>query len=468
MSHSLRLEKAFTRSGIRLSRDGSVIVAHRPGDGSTVRILLPPTLPLEEKAVRQLLDLAAVHRPDSSGCVLKACATPDFHPGTAIPVGSIVATSPDFVIPAAVGTDIGCGMRLLDTGHTLSEVESKKDLIVDALTRVLLENGRDIPMRPSTFAALFDEGPSACLDAVPDTGLWSRVDIDRAKTELNACVGLNKLEGAIRHAPEALVGNARDLIRDPALGTPGAGNHFVELQTVDSILDRHEAWKLGLTPGRVMAMIHTGSRDVGFFVGGHWRDKARASWPKGIPHPRNGLYALTGKNAAEYLLAMGGAGRYAWLNRTVLTEMIRATFRDIFGNDASRLIVDVPHNVITAENGLLIHRKGATPAHSGDLALIPGSMGDFSFIVSGLGNPDWLWSCSHGAGRALRRQAARASTYEKTEQRLSWNCITLRKDRLREENPNAYKDVRPVLEAQEAAGLMKPVAALRPWITFKA
>ena len=148
--------------------------------------------------------------------------------------------------------------------------------------------------------------------------------------------------------------------------------------------------------------------------------------------------------------------------------MIRACLQDIFNKDASRLIVDVPHNVISAENGMLIHRKGATPAHAGALALIPGSMGDHSFIVSGLGNPDWLWSCSHGAGRAMRRQAARASSQDQTEQRLPWRCITLREERLREENPTAYKNVQPVMEAQQAAGLLNPIARLRPWITFKA
>lgn len=70
--------------------------------------------------------------------------------------------------------------------------------------------------------------------------------------------------------------------------------------------------------------------------------------------------------------------------------------------------MDVPHNIILREHGMNIHRKGATPAHEGGLALIPGSMGDASFLVEGLGNPEWLWSCSHGAGRSVRRQVLRA------------------------------------------------------------
>ncbi|MDA4743715.1 RtcB family protein, partial [Enterobacter hormaechei] len=72
------------------------------------------------------------------GAVCKACATPDFHPGSIAPVGSVVATSPDFVIPAAIGTDINCGIRLMSTG----------------LTQAILKNGRDVPVRSEGFKAL--------------------------------------------------------------------------------------------------------------------------------------------------------------------------------------------------------------------------------------------------------------------------------------------------------------------------
>lgn len=102
------------------------------------------------------------------------------------------------------------------------------------------------------------------------------------------------------------------------------------------------------------------------------------------------------------------AARYAWVNRVVLAEMVRLELARVFGADGSRLVVDVPDDVVLAEHGLHIHRKGATPAHAGDLALIPGSMGDSSYVVRGLGHLDWLWSCSHGAGRRQRRQAKRA------------------------------------------------------------
>ncbi|MBN0357756.1 RtcB family protein, partial [Pseudomonas aeruginosa] len=97
----------------------------------------------------------------------------------------------------------------------------------------------------------------------------------------------------------------------------------------------------------------------------------------------------------------------------------------------------------------------------------PGSMGDYSYIASGLGHPDWLWSCSHGAGRSIRRQALRALKGP-GDSALPWHCVTLREERRIEEAPGAYKPVGPVIDAQERAGLIRPLARLRPWLTFKA
>ncbi len=103
------------------------------------------------------------------------------------------------------------------------------------------------------------------------------------------------------------------------------------------------------------------------------------------------------------------------------------------------------------------------------MALIPGSMGDYSYLVLGKGNEDWLWSCSHGAGRSVRRQAMRNKVPDlQKNSRLPWQCITLKSDRLREEAPEAYKPITSVIEIQEQTGLIQPVARVRPWITFKA
>jgi tRNA-splicing ligase RtcB len=358
-------------------------------------------------------------------------------------------------------------MRLITTGLTLTQLERHRDAVIKRLTRSLLDNGRDVPVSTRSFAALFDHGPQAFLETLDPLGLWARCNRDQLQQEVNQCVGLSSFQSKARHAPHAYLANTHTIFRDPCLGTPGAGNHFVEMQIVDEVLDRHAAYHAGLKQGDVVVMIHSGSRDLGFYVGRAWMDRAKQEWPKGVAHPESGLYGLHGALAQEYMEAMGVAARYAWANRVVLAELVRHGLEDTVGLGTSQLVVDVPHNVVLRENGFNVHRKGATPAYEGALALIPGSMGDASFLVTGLGNEDWLWSCSHGAGRSIRRQQLRALKPAKLEQQ-SWHCVTLREERRIEESPQAYKPIGPVIAAQETAGLIKTAVRFKPWITFKA
>ena len=459
-----RLQKALRRQGIHVAQEGDIYRIHN--EAAAASILLPASLPLEAKAVRQLLDFASVADPQGHGAVCKACATPDFHPGAIAPVGAVVATPVDFVIPAAIGTDINCGIRLLHTGMNLAQATLHKPRIVERLTQAVLKNGRDVPVTRAAMRALFDEGPQAFIDCLPDAGMWPAVDKARLQRELAACVSLAGFVADARYAPGAF-DQERELMRPPSAADLGAGNHFLEFGVVDAIYDRHAAYQAGLKLGDVTVMIHTGSRDVGFHVGKRWMDLAKQHWPAGHKHLVHGLYGLSGPLAGEYLRAMGVAARYAWFNRMALAELVRAALHDIASDGDSRLIVDVPHNVVTQEGGLNVHRKGSTPAHAGQWALIPGSMGDHSFLVTGLGNADWLHSCSHGAGRSVRRQDTRRMK-QPAPGEASWHCVRLREERRIEEAPSAYKPVGPVLQAQEAAGLIQASVRLKPWLTFKA
>lgn len=462
MKNFSRMQQKFRRQGIGVSwHDGVYSVEN---ENACATILLPEDFLLEEKAVTQLLAFAAVGTPSRPQGVCHACATPDFHPGTTVPVGAIVATPVDVAIPAAIGTDINCGMRLITTGISKNQAALRKADLVARLKRLLLESGRDLPMTGESFARLFDASLPDFVAGLPKKGLWQRVDRDALVAELAACIGLDRLTGHSSFAPEALLADRE--LRDPCLGTPGSGNHFVELQEVEEIYDRKAAYEHGLKVGDLAVMIHSGSRDVGFYVGGRFMDRAKEAWPRGMKHPASGLYGLEGQLAREYLAAMGTAARYAWFNRVALGEMVRSALEDTLGLSASRVVVDVPHNVVLEERGLNIHRKGATPAHVGDLAIIPGSMGTASYLAHGMGSPDWLYSCSHGAGRTLRRQAARRLTTSREEG--TWECVTVREERRIEEAPEAYKDIGPVIAIQEEHGLIESIARFRPWITFKA
>ena len=467
-SHWPRLAQHFRRQGIHLEYADGVYRLHN--EHAQAQVLLPASLPLEDKAVRQLLAFASVGDPQGHSRVCKACATPDFHPGSIAPVGSVVATDTDFVIPAAIGTDVNCGVALVHLGVSVEQLELHKDAIIGRLQRVLLEGARNVPSTFEAYRRLFSEGPGAFIEALPREGLWAAVDRDQLQQELFACIGLAGFKSDVQYAPEALVQeDGRALVRDPGFCGLGGGNHFASIERVDGVLQRHEAWRAGLKPGDAVLMIHTGSRDVGFYVGSRWMQRARDVWPAGLKHPEHGLYGLSGELADEYLRAMGVAARYAWANRMALIALVRHELAQLgLLGAGTRLIVDVPHNIVMQEQGLNIHRKGATPAREGDFALIPGSMGDASYLATGLGNPDWLWSCSHGAGRAVRRQQTRAVKPALLGSAQSWHCVTLREERRIEEAPSAYKPVGPVLDAQEEAGLITPVVRLKPWLTFKA
>ena len=258
------------------------------------------------------------------------------------------------------------------------------------------------------------------------------------------------------------------MLRDSYLATIGGGNHFVEIQVVEEILDGGAAWQWGVRPGNIAVMVHSGSRSVGRHIGKQWLRHATDAWPADRPRPT--ITPLHGELARRYVTAMHTAANYASVNRMLLAELVRQAMRAVY-DDAleAPLVFDAPHNLVFEEGGMLIHRKGATPAHAGQPVLIPGSMGHSSYLCRGLGNPDFLSSASHGAGRALTRQQMHRLAREGGDLGLSCvDCITLKEERTIQEAPAAYKPIGDVIDVQVEAGIVAPVARMRPLLTFKA
>ena len=468
----MRLAKALASHGILARRDGNIVsVASAKRSDVTAEILLPSCFPLEAKAVAQLLAFAGVHHPHG-GHVCKACATPDFHPGSTVPVGSILVTSHDLVVPQAVGTDINCGMRLHVIDLTLEQFMSKKTELVNLLKSDLLEGARNVPTSPQAMTALFQDGLPAFWRSMQKTpeGLFSQVDFKQLQAETGGLFSASHIPGNPAYAPEALQNTRRGVLRDPGLATIGSGNHFVEIQQVSEVLHRHRAYELGVRTGQIAVMVHTGSRDVGFYVGQRWMDRAKTEWPKGLKHPQSGLYGLVGELAQEYLSAMHAAAHYADANRALVMELVRLRMRQVYGQLAMPLVTDVPHNIVLKEKDGNVHRKGATPAHENQPLLIPGSMGDDSYLLDGLGNQRWACSASHGAGRAVSRMEMtwKAKHGMGLAPPRHFECITLKEERRIEEAPSAYKPIGPVIASQIEQGLVTPIARLSPILTFKA
>ncbi|MDY7015155.1 MAG: RtcB family protein, partial [Cyanobacteriota bacterium] len=447
-------------------------------DSPAAEILLPERFPVEVKAFKQLAHLAEACHP-GGGRICRACATPDFHPGDAgVAIGSIVETE-GMIIPAAVGSDINCGMRLHVADLSISEFLSQRDRFVELMKGDYFFGTRDVALSGKAMRAMFQEGLLGWWEAMRDRqdGCIVSADLEQLALESDRVFQGGSMAGNWQLAPSELVPD-EGIVRDGGLATIGGGNHFVEIQEVDAIGDRALAYAWGVRPGQLAFTIHSGSRFVGKYIGGRWRDKAKAAWPQTLPYPHSKLFPLslaaTPELVAQYLQAESTAANYGFLNRLLLAELLRLRLRQVYGDLEAPLVYDLPHNItlpVPEVPQRWITRKGACPAHAGQPVIIPGSMGTPSYLLVGTGNPQCLASASHGAGRAYSRFEMSRRGADKTEEKLGLtgvDCIALREERRIEEAPAAYKPIQAIVEAQIQAKLVKFVARLRPILTFKA
>ena len=307
--------------------------------------------------------------------------------------------------------------------------------------------------------------------------------------------------GCIEGADPSLISN-RALERGrPQLGTLGSGNHFVEVGYVDEVYDENAARALGLFKDQVTIIVHTGSRGLGHQVCDDYIKILMKSTQKyGIELPDRQLCCapVSSKEGKQYLAAMAGAANYAFANRQIIFHWVRETFEQVFQMSSERLglrlIYDVCHNIAKIETHkvagkemkLCVHRKGATrafpPYHPdipedyqevGQPVLIPGDMGRYSYVLVGTEQAmaETYGSTCHGAGRVMsRKQAMKVSQGRAIVRELEDQGITIRsagKATVREEIPEAYKDVSQVVEVVCGAGISRKVVRLRPMGVIK-
>ena len=280
------------------------------------------------------------------------------------------------------------------------------------------------------------------------------------------------------------------------LGTLGSGNHFLEVQAVDTVYDERAANVCGIFPGQVTVMIHSGSRGFGYQICDDYLDVTeRAMHRYGIQVPDRQLACapINSEEGRAYLGAMRSAANYAWANRQCLMHLARTVFESTFGRSwealGMQLVYDVAHNIAKferhrvdgREQTVCVHRKGATrafpPGHPetpaayrdiGQPVIIPGDMGRNSYLLVGTERAmtDTFGSCCHGAGRLMSRaQAVRETRGRSIERELeARGIIVMGRGRkgVAEEQPDAYKDVNDVVRVVHEAGLATRVARMRP------
>lgn len=434
---------------------------------------------MEGQSITQVANVSAL-----PGIVGHSLAMPDIHWGYGFPIGGVAAFRMDdgIVSPGGVGYDINCGCRLMTTGLEASDIKPYiRDIVLTLYRDIPLGVGKGgkIKLSRRDEAMVATQGAAWAIKK----GFGSREDLLR--TEDN---------GAMPGAdPEVLSERAVKRGLDQ-LGTLGSGNHFLEIQVVDYIYDKKTADRFNLHEGQITVFLHTGSRGFGHQICDDFLKKmSEKPLITDIPDRQLACAPIDSGMGRRYLSAMACAANYAWANRQVLMHLTYESMLRALGISPGTLrmslLYDVSHNIIKKEYHtikdkkilLCVHRKGATrsfpPGHenlpdlfknTGQPVLIPGDMGTCSYVLAG--EPGAMeqsfGSSCHGAGRVLSRSSAIKKAKGRSIQReLENKGIIVQaggKNTLKEEMPEAYKDVSEVVESVHQAGLARKIARLRP------
>ena len=382
---------------------------------------------VEDEALAQISRLASMPFTFKHVAVM-----PDCHVGIGATVGTVFA-SENVLIPAAVGVDLGCGMIAQRTNLSASDLP-------DDLYGIRAAIEKNVPHGRT------DSG------GANDLGAWGEApdDVRRAWAGLEG--GYQYLTGL-----DAKLGHRRPLEQ---LGTLGTGNHFIEI-----CLDEEQ---------RVWVMLHSGSRGPGNRIASTFIKKAKRDmerWHIQLPD-RDLAYIPEGSaHFRDYVNAVNWAQKFAEVNREIMMRRTLVGFATALDRaiDVHEHAVNCHHNYVSQEQHfgkkVWVTRKGAVRAGAGELGIIPGSMGERSYIVRGLGNRESFMSCSHGAGRRGSRRWAR-ETFTVEDHARATEGVECRKDEsVLDETPAAYKDIDAVMEAQSA--LVEPVHTLKQILCVK-
>ncbi|MGW6402026.1 RtcB family protein [Streptomyces sp. NPDC055134] len=390
-----------------------------PGAKVPIRMWTDPAS-VEDVAMQQLRNVSTL--PWIKGLAVM----PDVHFGKGATVGSVIAMH-GAVCPAAVGVDIGCGMSAVKTSLTANDLPGD-------LSRLRSKIEQAIPVGRGMHADPVDPGRLHGFGVGAWDDFWGRFE---------------GVADAVKFREERAA---------KQMGTLGSGNHFWEF-----CLD---------TDNSVWVMLHSGSRNIGKELADHHIGVAqKLAHNQGLVDRDLAVFIAQTPQMAAYRNDLFWAQEYAKYNRAVMMalslDVIRREFKK--AKPTFEPVISCHHNYVSEERydgmDLLVTRKGAIRAGSGEYGIIPGSMGTGSYIVKGLGNVASFNSASHGAGRRMSRNAAKKqfSTKDLEEQTRGVEC---RKDSgVVDEIPGAYKPIEKVIDQQR--DLVEVVAKLKQVVCVK-
>jgi tRNA-splicing ligase RtcB len=397
-------------------------------------------------------------------------------------------------MPAAVGYDINCGMRLLRTPFTKGDIDTDKIATSIARDIPLGEGRANLPLDKAGIEAVINNG-AASIPALAERikhQAWEAFDPVEFAEDIKRIEENGKMPADLATVPNAAIQKG-----SCQLGTLGGGNHFIEIQYVQKVFDKELARTFGLFENQIVVMIHSGSRRFGYEVADRYMSIA-AGRPDMAERRKMLSYLPTESDVGRnYITAMGAAANFAFTNRHIMALLVRRCFNRMFGPTPLKMVYDVAHNMAKHEdhNGrrLWVHRKGATRAFGrsrmagtifssiGQPIITPGSMGTASFLMVGTGNSDEsLCSVNHGAGRVMSRTAALGKArrgkiivpakISDDQFRHSMEGIKLiagDRRKIKEEAPDAYKDIDEVVRIVVECGWADVVARMVPLAVLK-
>lgn len=391
-----------------------------------VKIWLKDENQLEEKCLEQayhLSQLPFLHK--------WVCLMPDTHAGKGMPIGGVIAAK-DVIIPNAVGVDIGCGMDFIPTNIRIEEIKDVQTGNGTIIQSIIGNIMRSIPLNAERYKT---PQPSDVLD--------------RAKEEME------KYETDTELVP---------LIDDGyfQVGSLGGGNHFIELQEDQD--------------GYLCLMIHSGSRHLGKAICDHFHKKARElnkRWYSEVKDEYHlSFLPVHTDEGQQYIHWMNLAMDYAYENRAHMLDKTCCIVKELIKKHTGHTVefgqeINCHHNYAALEHhydaNVWVHRKGATRVREGELAVIPGAMGSYSYVVQGKGHKESFCTSSHGAGRNYSRTGARqAFSMEEVIVDLKEQGVVLgkrKKNDVAEECRFAYKDIDEVMAQQQ--DMVTPIRKLK-------
>ncbi|WP_393971172.1 RtcB family protein [Oxyplasma meridianum] len=420
------------------------------------------------------------------GIVKASMGMPDIHWGYGFPIGGVAGfdLKEGIISPGGVGYDINCGVTLIGTDLNIEEIRPH---IKELLERIFLK----IPSGMSRKASFKINDHQ--MDEILSTGLqWAVSEGYATKDDILHTEDGGRMQKSdpVNVSPEA---RKRGLNQ---LGTLGSGNHFLEIQAVEQIMDMERGSSFNLHEGKATIMIHTGSRGLGHQVATDFVREIQTGG-EGVVADVNDRQLSSvyfqSDMGQRYYEAMNAAANFAFVNRQIIVSEIRSVFGEVLHIDPQemgmRIVYSLAHNMARVERhnvgkksmDLVVHRKGATRAFPGSKmengsifrryghpVIIPGDMGTASYVLAGTQEnlEKSFGSTCHGAGRLLsRKKSFESFSSSEVIEKMNRSGIFIKAASpgvVSEEAPGSYKNIDEVVATVAGSGLSIPVARLIP------